>query len=1310
MIKATFEFAIYGLRFLLFTALIVAALYVSIGRIAVTAVGHFKEELTDILASSMGVEVSFDNIEGFWSYLDPAFTLENLVIGSTAEPAIVLRRVYFEFSTLLSLMKGTLVPTEIDIEGLRLALEQHSDGSWSVMGLPASDREFTYQLVLDATNHLDALTLRELHLLLAGGPNDLVIRSEDQLPIQITTYIGVRTLSIPLIIEQYSTDGNVEGTRIHLSGEYEGNLNNIEDVSANLYFNLPEIQLSEFLPDVKILDFELAAANVNGEMWLKYSHEKFSLTGRVSAHTVNLANEEGPFSFLDEIETQFELAGSIRDGGFQLFLPEINLKVGGQSIAISDVNLVAEVSGDSYIVGGNIPRLDLGEIRDSIISLNEKMSMITDKGLETLTSLNPRGLVEEITFLLDFSAESPDIKLTSNFRDAAIDAYLGVPAFSSLSGLLSYRPDRGYVDINNAAYDLYFASLFAKPWSLDSTRGRVNYRTRGDELQISSGLIELIDGELSAYGKVQVNLRPDRADDTWGLTIGINNADLLKANRYLPNTLSDDLLSWLNKSVLDGVGAQIALTFHGSLFRGSPKIRKVTEIFLRVEDGTLDYDENWPLISELDATVYINDRGVYSDDAVGKILNSRVTETVLSVPIPLIGMVDTLAIQVKVEGPLSDGILALNETPLADMTGHMAEQWRGAGQMKVDAVIEVPLGQRSGEDALTDITITLDGNDLTMPEFDLTLYSISGGINYKNSSGLTSEKFDAVLFNEKIQGSITSLVDEKSGVITAKLSGSVDMRDLYEWSGQVLFTATEGKLDYDSEIHVPFGETNDRTYVEVNSNLRGVTIKMPVPMKKESPDTELKLFYRQTFLDSKERIDLNLSNYIDGALQVENGIISGGQIHFGKGGLGAVSFDKLNVTGEIGAVNYEEWNSFIEGLDAASETSLESEIAQTLDDITIDVGLLDLYTLELPATKVRISRGDSAWRVELANKMLKAEVNVPDEEQLPLDLHLAYLRFFADDDETSIDEDPFSEIIPQEMPAVDFVIDELLIYGEDYGKWAFEFRPNKSGASFENLTAEVKGMSIVDPSHAYWFYSDGVHSSRYKGVSNTGDLGKVLEQWGYASSVEGSDFSFSSNLSWPGSPAMVALEKVKGTLRIRGGKGRFVHVDSGTAPLKLLGIFDPSQLTRRLRGDFSDVVEKGYSFSKIRGEVAFDAGIVRVTDTITIEGTGSRFKVGAEVNLVTSELSGDFVVTLPVGKNLPWYAAYSAIVTGPLVGAGVLLAQKMLEDEIDQMSSAKYKITGSIDNPTITFESLFDDSVWEAEVVEEKDVEVVEET
>ena len=102
---------------------------------------------------------------------------------------------------------------------------------------------------------------------------------------------------------------------------------------------------------------------------------------------------------------------------------------------------------------------------------------------------------------------------------------------------------------------------------------------------------------------------------------------------------------------------------------------------------------------------------------------------------------------------------------------------------------------------------------------------------------------------------------------------------------------------------------------------------------------------------------------------------------------------------------------------------------------------------------------------------------------------------------------------------------------------------------------------------------------------------------------------------------------------------------------------------------------------------------------ITIEGSSSIFRVGGQLNTNTGALDSDLIVTLPVSRNLPWYAAYSAL-ANPLVGAGVFIAQKIFEDQINKMTSAKYKVTGTVDLPVIEFVSIFSDSVRETPEVE----------
>ena len=177
---------------------------------------------------------------------------------------------------------------------------------------------------------------------------------------------------------------------------------------------------------------------------------------------------------------------------------------------------------------------------------------------------------------------------------------------------------------------------------------------------------------------------------------------------------------------------------------------------------------------------------------------------------------------------------------------------------------------------------------------------------------------------------------------------------------------------------------------------------------------------------------------------------------------------------------------------------------------------------------------------------------------------------------------------------------------------------------------------------------------------------------------------------------MVALENVFGNVKLAQGHGRFVQADSNMGALRLLGIFDFASLARRFRLDFSDVLDSGFTFDRIEGLTRFSDGVVDVIEPIEIEGSGSKFKVAGRVDLRSQTLDNDVIVTLPVNRNLPWYAAYSAFVTGPLTGAGVFIAQKVFEDQINAMSSAKYKVSGTVEEPVVEFVSFFNDSVRDA--------------
>jgi uncharacterized protein YhdP len=558
-----------------------------------------------------------------------------------------------------------------------------------------------------------------------------------------------------------------------------------------------------------------------------------------------------------------------------------------------------------------------------------------------------------------------------------------------------------------------------------------------------------------------------------------------------------------------------------------------------------------------------------------------------------------------------------------------------------------------------------------------------------------SDLFTAQLFGEPVSGSISSNGDIAGGEIIVSLSGEVDTNDLYQWAGQPLLSRAEGQLAYRSNLHVFYGDrSREPPFVRAESDLVNVELNIPRPMSKRA-DEVMSLEYKQIFTDSGYRIELTLGEEVQANLKVVDGTLAGGRLHFGHEPMGAISFQHLQVSGELAHVVYEEWDQLSLDLEQLSEGSMEQELVQTLDAVEVTVGLFDVFGFEMENVLTRITRSPDAWHVDLENEWLEGRVSASDDDAVPLDIAMQKLMFESDLE--TMGDDPLGPVAPGELAAARFSVEQLLLDGEDYGSWSFLYQPEVQGARLEDLKVNVRGLQIADDATVDWQLINGQHQSHFSGTVLVPDLAKALQDWGFASSIEGEDFRFYGDVAWPGSPAMVDLEVIDGLVRLIRGQGRFVQADSNVGgALRLLGIFDFASLARRFRFDFSDVVKSGFSFNKIEGETRFRSGIIDVVDPILIEGSASTFKVAGRVNLTSRELDNDMIVTLPVNRNLPWYAAFSAIATGPLAGAGVFLAQRVFQDQINAMSSAKYKITGTMEEPIIEFVTIFSDSVRDA--------------
>ncbi|MDH3995183.1 MAG: hypothetical protein OEV47_19850, partial [Gammaproteobacteria bacterium] len=200
------------------------------------------------------------------------------------------------------------------------------------------------------------------------------------------------------------------------------------------------------------------------------------------------------------------------------------------------------------------------------------------------------------------------------------------------------------------------------------------------------------------------------------------------------------------------------------------------------------------------------------------------------------------------------------------------------------------------------------------------------------------------------------------------------------------------------------------------------------------------------------------------------------------------------------------------------------------------------------------------------------------------------------------------------------------------------------------------------------------------------DLGKTLGRFGYEEILETESGRFDLDLQWPGAPQAFSLLQGQGSVSVAIEQGRFLEAPSGASgTLKVVNILNLADIVQRL--SLSHMFESGIPFDSVEGEVFLHSGEIEVAG-MEVNGPSS-FQFSGVADVGRRSMNGELVATLPVANNLPWVAAFIASLP---VAAGVYVVSKVLQKQVNRLSSAVYSVTGSWDDPQVKFEHIFDSS------------------
>ena len=872
-------------------------------------------------------------------------------------------------------------------------------------------------------------------------------------------------------------------------------------------------------------------------------------------------------------------------------------------------------------------------------------------------------------FQLHVDAEG--IAYTGELTGVSTSSYRGVPEFRQVDGQINGHLRAARINFESAGAFAALPDHFEEAWPYDHAAGSVTLWFEPRFLGLRARLETRLGEARSAAGLALTRPR-DPLEGRLAVFAQVDGAFVRDARRYIPRKLPGSLKPWLDASLVGGRLDEAAIVYHGHTrtLPGLPMRR--LELEGLVARATLAYHPYWPRAENLHGRLKVSGRAVRASGLGGVAFGADFED--VEVHVPADG--GHARVRGKTQVDAQRALDFVQATPTAAFAPWLCDCWSGAGAVRVSGDLRIPLHGLTGgsvapvtdagdlrvrsglEGADVDLRFELLGTTLNFPDRGLSFQQLQGAARFVTPHRLTAERLQGVLFGAPVTVQATSSEE----TVAVDVSGRSGVEDVYGLLGTPALPVAAGAFDFTARLEAHL--TERPSTLELASDGGGLALHLPAPLGKDAA-TLRRMRAKLTFSDDYVRTEL-LEGGAAGWLHVRDGEVLAGAVGLGAPPPSKALANGVALTGRLDALDLDGIADF----DALP-------VALQLHDFALNrlsLGGLGLHTLRLngllaeDAVNLQLlsdevegglqRNGGDAWRVNLA------AVRLPAGE---------------------VDADPLDVSLMGRVPAADVTIAHVLVDGEDYGSWRFGIRPGEGALRLTDVLGDIRGLRVQAEEDVVWKRDEDVSS--FRGSVTAGDLAVVLPQWGYDASVESAAVRIEGGATWPGSPLNFELEDLSGDLRIAASNGRFLDVEEASAG-RFLALLNFSKLAHRLQFDFSDVFGQGIGFDSIRARAAFDDGLLRFREPMEIRGAGSAFKIYGTVDFTDGSLDNDMIVTLPLSASLPWYAVWVAS-ANPATAAGVLLGRQVFKEQLAALSSARYRVTGVIENPEPKFVGIF---------------------
>ncbi|MVW74728.1 YhdP family protein [Pseudomonas xionganensis] len=1251
--------------------LVLLALYVSLGRELLPWVAEYRLEVEDRATAALGMPVRIAALEGRWQGLAPLLVARDVQVGEGAG-RVQLDQVRVRPDLLGSLRARQLRIARLELDGLQLVVQEDAEGRWSLKGLPQREAAAPMDVaeLLTRTQVLQRLSLHN---------SQITLQAHEQPP-RTLTYLNLSLRNGPA---RQRLDARLllpDGQPLALQLRTRMQAQSWRELQAELYLSLPQSDWAAWIPSGLLRDWRLNELRAGGEVWLSWAEGAVSrAVARLHVPRLQAGYAAREPVLLDNLALNGYFQRNAE--GFALQLDDLAFsrdqqRWGEVRLTLNHVRESAEQEQQWQLA---VDHLDLAPLQPLVAAL----APLPGKTLALLEQLKPHGALHHIQLDYRPEVEGPlRLQFAANLERIGFNAYLGSPAAENVSGSLSGDLAQGELRLDSEDFALHLATLFPKPWRYQHANARLTWQLDEQAFTLRSPYLQVRGEEGEIAGDFLIRLLFDpAAEDYMDLRVGLRQGDARYTEKYLPTLspgLSPQLADWLKTAIR---GAQVQegfFQYQGSLNKGAEPSARSLSLFFAVEEAELAFQRGWPALREGRGTVFVEDSGVRVELAAGRILDSRI-DAAQALIATQPGQVPHLLLNAELSSSLGDALHILQRAPIG--TAELFAGWSGQGALAGRLKLDLPL--RAGQAPAVVVDFASDDASLNMANPALQLSELQGAFRYDTGSGLSAPDIRARVLGHEVRGKIVANGSREQPRSRIEATGRVGLTELSGWLGVSQPLPLSGSLPYRLRLTLDGQDSQLR----VDSNLQGLAIDLPAPFGKAATE-ERYADWRMTLSGAERRYWLDYAERASLSFAAPVGRMGEGRGELRLGG-GAASLPVSQGVRLRGSLAELDWSAWQAALQPYAQISSESSFP-ALQDARLDIGRFQGYGIELAALDVQLKRQTGAFNLLLDSEQIKGRLVLPDQKNDVINVDLQHLRFPAVASVTAESEsmdkpDPLAGVDTRQIPAMNLHISQVWQGQELLGAWSVKLRPDAEGLLIRDLDINLKGLKLEG--RASWLRVGADVQTAFKGRLQGGDLADVLIAWGYAPSLSSGSFKVEVDGRWPGSPAWFALKRFSGDMDISLRQGQLEEVQGPASALRVFGVLNFNSISRRLRLDFSDLLGRGLSYDRLKGELKARRGVFVTREPLTLEGPSSNLQLEGTLDMASEQINAKLLVTVPVTNNLPLAAI---IVGAPAIGGALFIADKLLGNRVARFASVQYDVKGPWQDPDISFDKPFE--------------------